>query len=95
MYAQENNSDKMFSPSKFFDIWYSSLDNHLEKYYSDISYSTCFLNYEVNHFKKCEFSKIIVQGTTVPNIKIRECLVFSTKEPKGQKSKSCLKFQFY
>ena len=38
--------------------------------------------------------RIIVQGTTVPNHKIREWPVFSTKESKGQKSYSRLKFQF-
>ena len=38
--------------------------------------------------------RIIVQGTTVPNLKIREWPVFSTKESKGQKSYSRLKFQF-
>ena len=37
--------------------------------------------------------RIIVQGTTVPNLKIREWLVFSTKESKGQKSYSRLKIQ--
>ena len=38
--------------------------------------------------------RIFVQGTTVPNLKIREWLVFSTKESKGQKSYSRLKIQF-
>ena len=38
--------------------------------------------------------RIIVQGTTVPNLKIREWPVFSTKESKGQKSYSRFKFQF-
>ena len=38
--------------------------------------------------------RIIVQGTTVLNLKIREWPVFSTKESKGQKSYSRLKFQF-
>ena len=38
--------------------------------------------------------RIIVQGTTVPNLKIREWPVFSTKESKGQKSYIRLKFQF-
>ena len=38
--------------------------------------------------------RIIVQGTTVPNLKIREWPVFLTKESKGQKSYSRLKIQF-
>ena len=68
------------------EIWHScSLDLYLEKWYSDFSYLTCFMNYEVNHLKKCEFDKklsqikkiatpllkIQVQGITVPNIKAR------------------------
>ena len=39
--------------------WHSgSLDLYLEKWCSDLSYLTFFLNYEVNHIKKCEFDKV-------------------------------------
>ena len=52
--------------------------------------------WEQSQIKKIAASdvRIIVQGTTVPNLNIREWLVFSTKESKGQKSYSRLKFQF-
>ena len=41
------------------EIWHSgSLDLYLEKWCSDFSYLTCFMNYEVNNFKKCEFDKV-------------------------------------
>jgi len=52
--------------------------------------------WEQSQIKKIAASdvRIIVQGTTVPNLKIREWPVFSTKESKGQKSYSRLKFQF-
>ena len=68
------------------------------------------MNYEVNHFIKCEFDKvnliilklsqiekiatpllkIQVQGTTVPNLKVRKYMVFSTKDRKLKKVRAVL-----
>ena len=81
------------------EVRYSgSLDIYLEKWCSDLFYSTRLLNFEVSHFHECEFLqlfemvnliiqelsqikliaiplfKIIVQATTLPNLKIREWL---------------------
>ena len=54
---------------------------YLEKWRSYLSYSTRFLNYEINHFKKYEFEKINLIIQEPSRKKSIDTTLFKSKDP--------------